>query len=245
MTERTALLAGRSAIVTGGAAGIGQAAALALAAAGAAVVVADINPDGAARTAAQIVTAGGRALDVHADVSNRFQAANVIEQARDAFGKLDVLVNAAGVYKRGGVALLDEWDWRRIVDVNLTGTFFMTQLTARVMGDEGGGAIVNLTSSAPTLPEGAAYLASKAAVLALTRQCAREYAPLRVRVNAVASTVDEDLPADVRVGTPQEAAAAILYLCSDDAQHVSGQALSVPDDAPMYRTLLPDNAPPR
>ncbi|MFN8372461.1 MAG: SDR family NAD(P)-dependent oxidoreductase [Anaerolineae bacterium] len=233
-------LQNKAAIVTGAGAGVGRAVALALAQAGAAVTVNDINPDRAARVAAEILDAGGRATDLDADISNRFQAASLIERARDAFGRIHILVNAAGVFKSGGIARLDEWDWRRIMDVNLTGTFFCCQLLGRVMADEGGGVMVNVTSTAGhpgTLPDGVAYVASKAGVIGLTKQCAREFAPLGIRVNAVCTgnIADEDETrkdhpphnAQARLGTPQEVAAVVLFLCSDAASFVSGQALNV------------------
>lgn len=230
----------QAAIVTGAGGGIGRAVALALASAGAAVAVNDINPDRAARVAEEIVAAGGRAVDLDADISNRFQAAGLIERARDAFGRVHILVNTAGVYKAGGIARLDEWDWRRIIDVNLTGAFFCCQLLGRVMADEGGGVIVNVASSAGhpgTLPDGVAYVSSKAGMIGLTKQVAREFAPLKIRVNAVCpgnitdedETPKRDIPhnAQARHGTAEEVASAVLFLCSDGASFINGQAINV------------------
>ena len=144
-------LRGRAAIVTGGGAGCGRSIALALAAAGAAVVVNDLNPDRAEAVRAGIAAGGGRALACPGDVSNRFQAANLIERARDQFGRISLLVNAAsaGPLERP-LLRLDEWDWRRLLDVNLTGAFFCTQLLGRVMAEEGGGVILNVVFS--TIP---------------------------------------------------------------------------------------------
>jgi 3-oxoacyl-[acyl-carrier protein] reductase len=233
-------LNGSAALVTGAGEGIGRAIAIALAASGASVVANDLNPDRADRVADDITAAGGRAIPWQADVSNRFQVAAMIEAGRDAFGKLNILVNAAGVEKLGALATLDEWDWRRILDVNLTGAFFCTQLLSRVMADEGSGVIVNVASTAghsATLPEGAGYVSSKTGLIGLTRQSARELAPLGIRVNAVCpgniNTFGSPAqgrpaaPAQNRLGMPEEVASVVLFLCSDAASFITGQAINV------------------
>jgi 3-oxoacyl-[acyl-carrier protein] reductase len=231
-------LKGQNAIVTGAGADTGRAIALALAASGAAVTVNDINPDRAEKVAQEIISSGGQALGWQADVSNRFQVGSMVEAARDAFGRIHILVNAAGAMKLGPASKLDEWDWRRLLDVNLTGAFFCTQLVGRVMADEGGGVIVNLASSAGhsnPLPEGVGYVASKAGLVGMTRQLAREFAPQGIRVNAVCpgNILKYEDPAIVpsnaqaRWGTPEEIASVVLFLCSDAARFVTGQAINV------------------
>lgn len=239
-------LNGQAALVTGAGADVGRAIALALAAAGAAVVTNDLNPDRAERTAQEIVSAGGRALGWQADVSNRFQVGSMIEAARDAFGRVNILVNAAGVFSPVPMPQLDEWDWRRIVDVNLTGAFFCSQLMGRVMADDGGGVIVNIASTAGhplPLPSGVGYVATKAGLIGLTRQAAQELARAGVRVNAVcpgsvaegAEQAAAPPPANAlgRWGTPQEVADAVLFLCSDGARFITGQAIHVDGGASM------------
>ncbi len=239
MQDFSVLLNNKTAVVTGAGAGVARAAALALARAGASVVVNDQNPDRADSTAEEIMAAGGRAIGIQADISNRFQVSALIERARDAFGRVDIFVNGAGIYHPVPLAAIDEWDLRRQIEVNLIGLMFCTQLIGRVMADEGGGVIVNLTSTAGsphTLPHGVAYVATKAGIVALTRQAARELAPAGIRVNAVCigNIPENDMPAAEsprnalqRLGAPEEAASAVLFLVSDAASFITGHALTV------------------
>ncbi|HLV34354.1 MAG TPA: glucose 1-dehydrogenase [Spirillospora sp.] len=233
-------LSHHTAIVTGAGADTGRAIALALAASGASVVVNDLNPDRVERVAGEIVAAGGRALPWQADVTNRFQVGTLIETARDHFGRIHILVNAAGAESRSVPMLrVDEWDWRRVLEINLTGAFFCTQLVGRVMADEGGGVIVNIASTAGhpnPLPQGVAYVTSKAGMVGLTKQAAQELAPSGIRVNAVCPGNLEDpygedtslvRNAQQRRGMFAEVAGAVLFLCSDAASFITGQALNV------------------
>jgi 3-oxoacyl-[acyl-carrier protein] reductase len=237
-------LTGQTAIVTGAGAGTGRATALALAAAGAAVVVNDLNPDRAERVAAEVRQAGAEALAWQADVTNRFQTGTLIETARDQFGRIHILVNAAGAFNSTPMPALDEWDWRRLLEVNLTAAFFCTQLLGRVMADEGGGVVVNIASNAGhpnPIEAGAAYVAAKSGLVGLTRQAARELAPAGIRVNAVCPgdiadpTQPDAMPNNPldRLGQPEEVAAAVLFLCSDAASFITGQALNVDGGAGM------------
>ena len=225
-------LTGRVALVTGAGSGVGRAAALALAQAGAAVCVNDVNPDRVENVVESIRAAGGQVIGQTADSSNRFQVAALIEATRDAFGGLHILVNAAGVEKRAALLSLDEYDWRRVLDINLTGTFFCTQLAARVMADEGGGVIVNVGGAHTGTPS---YAASQAGIAGLTRAAARELAAHGIRVNAVqsANITSEAKPADStriplgHTGTASDVAAVVLFLCSDGASFITGQTLVV------------------
>src|SRR5512135_2876176 len=241
-------LSNRVALVTGAGRGIGRSIALALAQAGARVCVNDINPDTAHATAGDILAAGGQAFDYTADVANKLQIGPMIEAMRDRWDRLDILVNNAGVEPKASVLALDEWDWDRTMGVNLKGTFLCTQLAGRVMRDQGGGVIVNVSSIAgykSPLANGSAYCASKAGIVGFTRECAREFAAYNIRVNAVCPGVivtpmtekarsDPDMMRKWLEGIPQhrlgesdEVAQATLFLCSEAASYITGHALVV------------------
>ena len=226
MTDTEIDLAGRTALVTGAGAGVGRAIALALAAKGASVAVSDLNIERADRTADAIRAAGGAACALHADISNRFQVANMIEQARDAFGGIDILVNAVAILHKEPMLHVDEWNWRRQIEVNITGTFFCTQLVARVMADEGGGCIINLASaeaSNSSLPAGIGYITGGAGLIGMTRQAARELAPHGIRVNCIATPSPDK--------SKEKVAKAALFLCSDAAKSLTGHVLVAGEDS--------------
>lgn len=232
-------LDGQTALVTGAGAGIGRAVAHLLAQSGANVGVNDLNIERAEDVADEITTAGGSAVALHGDISNRFQTANMIEQLRDHYSKIHILMNAAGIFKAEPMLNIDEWDWRRQIEVNTIGTFFCMQLVGRVMADEGGGVIINLASTAANpnpIAEGIGYVAGKSSIIGMTRQASQELAPHNIRVNAIsAGNINEsDMPAVTeaqtllnRAGTPEDVANVALFLCSDAASFITGQTITV------------------
>jgi NAD(P)-dependent dehydrogenase (short-subunit alcohol dehydrogenase family) len=239
------------AIVTGAGQGLGAAIARTLAAAGARVAVNDLNPDRAERVRGEINQAGGQAIAVVADISNKFQCVHLVETTRAEWGQLDILVNNAGVEPVSSILKLDEWDWDRCIDVNLKGTFLMSQLCGRVMADENserGGAIVNISSIAGVetpLFHRSAYCASKGGIVGFARECAREFAQYGIRVNTVVPGVfitpmtdkarnDPEMMAKwmreipmERLGAAEEVAEAVLFLCSEASSYMTGSTLTV------------------
>ena len=244
-------LDGKVAIVTGAGQGLGEAIAKTLAAAGARVAVNDLNPDRAQRVVWAIEANGDQAIPIVADISNKFQCVHLVETTRAEWGRVDILVNNAGIEPVSSILKMDEWDWDRCIDVNLKGTFLMSQLCGRVMADENGkdgGAIVNISSIAGVetpLLHRAAYCASKAGIVGFARECAREFAQYGIRVNTVVPGVfatpmtekarqnpemmakwKREIPME-RLGDPDEVAQTVLFLCSDASSYMTGSTITV------------------
>ena len=230
-------------LVTGAGRGIGQAIAERFAEAGATVAANDIDREYAAATAASITRSGGTALTVHADVSDSARVAAMVDTVMEAHGRIDVLVNNAAIVS----PMLHFFDadenwWRRIVDVNLTGHFLVSQPVARIMAKQGGGSIINMSSGGATRAHRAftAYDATKGGIEALTRAMALDLGPYNVRVNAlVPGAIDTGgMSADQRmtrgrnvplgrVGETTDMTGAALFLASDEASYITGSVIRV------------------
>jgi NAD(P)-dependent dehydrogenase (short-subunit alcohol dehydrogenase family) len=239
--------AGKVAIVTGAASGIGRATALGLVREGAAVVIADANGEGAAQVRAELEAAGGRALAVPTDVSNAAAVRRMVERTVGEYGRLDILVCAAGIGVRGHIRETREEDFDQTIAVNLKGVFLCCQAAVPHLIAAGGGRIVNVSSGAAVraYPYSGAYSASKAGVIALSKALALELAPNRILVNVVLpgltdtpmgrssfpgkdlSVYDRGFNPLGRAGQPEDVAGIILMLTKAVSRHMTGQSVHV------------------
>lgn len=184
-------LSGKVVLITGAGKGSGRALARALAERGAIVAANDISPINVEEVVDQILAQGGRAKAYVEDVAKKLGAQNLIKQVEDEFGRLDVLVNHASVRPHDALLDMDEWDWHRTLDVNLTGAFLMTQSAGRVMQSQGSGVIINLvTLSQESAGNEAAFAASMQGLAGFTSQAAYELSPYGIRVH-LAETGEE------------------------------------------------------
>lgn len=237
---------GKVAMVTGASGGIGRATALAFAASGASVVVSDVNPAGGKETVDLIAMAGGNASFQSCDVSDPAQVKALVAHAVSTFGRLDFAHNNAGINNMGADEYQDEI-WDRSVSINLSGVMYCMREEAAVMLEQGKGAIVNTASINGLVGNGAqpGYTATKHGVIGLTRHGALRWAKSGIRVNAVCpGVIETPMTAPLvanpdmrklldsmtpmgRMGQAEEIAAAVLWLCSDQASFVTGHPLVI------------------
>jgi NAD(P)-dependent dehydrogenase (short-subunit alcohol dehydrogenase family) len=240
---------GKVSVVTGAGSGIGRATALAFAREGASVAVADILEQDNQETARMIMDLGGHALAITCDVARNDDVRRALDETVKTFGRLDFAFNNAGIeYAFKPAAETTEEEWDRIIDIDLRGVFLCMKHEIPLMLKQGGGAIVNTSSGAGVkgFKGGAAYVAAKHGVVGLTKAAALDYAQSNIRINAVCpgiidtsmmqrfsggtpegrQTVIAQEPVG-RMGTPDEIAAAVVWLCSDAASFVVGSAMVV------------------
>lgn len=234
--------AGKVVVVTGAGRGIGRAIAQAFASQGAILAVNDLTPINLDETTRLIRAGGGQVRDYVFDIAKRMPVEEMVDEILGDFGRIDILINNAGVHPTAALLDIDEWDLRRTLDVNLCGAFFMIQLAGRAMRAQGEGIILNI-AAAPGFHGSAAFQASKLGLIGLTQAAAGELAPDHIRVNALCPGWIETeatrlrspavipaegiQPAIGRPGLPAEVADLALFLCSSQAAYLTGQAVNL------------------
>jgi 3-oxoacyl-[acyl-carrier protein] reductase len=244
--KRKMKLKDKVAIVTGGAQGIGESIARALAAEGAAVVITDINTERAQKTAENIKKDFGvETGSIAGNVSMLADCDKFVAYTLDKFSKIDILINNAGITKDNLIMRMSEMEWDAVIGVNLKGVFNATKAVSRVMIKQRSGRIVNMASVVGLMGNAgqANYTASKGGVIALTKTCAREFASRNILVNAIAPGFIRTAMTDVlteeqkarlmsgvplaRLGEAEDVAKAAVFLCSEDSSYITGHVLSV------------------
>ena len=236
----------KAAVVTGAGRGIGEAIALRLAEEGAKVVVNDVNEENCGRAVEAIRSKGGQAVLVIGSVTVREIAQKIIDTAVKEFGTVDILVNNAGILRDASLHKMTDEQWDQVIEVNLKGVFLCTQCAARVMRERGYGKIINLSSVMwRGNPGQLNYSAAKAGIIGMTKTAAKELAPRRINVNAIApgliltdmlksmppilfARMEKSLPSLVplgRFGSPRDVANLALFLASDESSYITGQII--------------------
>ena len=234
------------ALVTGAARGIGRAVALRLASMGYAVAINySASADGAEELAQEIESSGGRAITLGFDVSQPGEVEAGFAALMEEFGRIDVLVNNAGIVRDGLLVRMKEEDWERVLAVNLKGAFLCIKAAARPMMKQRGGRIVNIGSVVGAMGSAGQvnYSASKAGEIALTKSLAKELGKFNVNVNAIApgmvmTDMARSIPAEFlnkaidetvlgRVATPEDVANVVAFFCSDKSRHITGECVKV------------------
>jgi len=240
------------AIITGAARGIGRSITLALVGEGAKVVPVDVDREALQNLRAEVEKRGGQALPVACDISKSSDVERMVEEVLKAFGRIDLLVNNAGIIRRGTIETVTEEDWDRVIAINLKGTFNCCKAVVGPMKRQGSGKIVNVSSIAGKLGDinsAPGYGSSKAGADALMKALARQLAPSGIRVNAVAPhAIETEMSAQWsderrreiiagiplgRLGRPEDVADAVLFLASDAASFITGEILDVNGGALM------------
>jgi len=225
------------AIITGGGRGIGREIALLYASEGAKVAITARNPEQLSEVVKEIEKSGGEAIGVTGDVSSRKDVQKMVEETTRKFGGIDILVNNAGIMQGGPFVAFDPEDWRRVIEINLMGTFYCTHAVAPILIERGWGRIINISSRSGKIgiPYLTAYVASKHGVVGLTKALAEELAAFHITVNAICpGTVRTDMVPDTvkeRIGEllipPRHIADMALYLATEEAGSVNGEAINI------------------
>lgn len=216
----------RVVLVTGSGKGTGRSLSLTFAQMGFRVAINDISPLHLDQLSAEIANAGAECQTCNEDVAKKIGVQAAINQIVDTWGRIDVLINCANVEPHYPLIDIDEWDWHRVLDVNLTGAAMMMQSVGRVMRSQNGGVIVNVINLAPGLdqPDHSAYLASRAALIALTRYAAPEFAKANIRLHAVCTGLPEFHQSSINADSITNAVAALIDPIN---AHLAGQIVNI------------------
>ena len=239
------ILKGKNSIITGGARGIGKTIALGLAGNGSNIAICDVNPEILQEAKKEIEATGVEVISGKVDVTNSEDVQKFAQKALDKFGKIDILINNAGITRDGLLVRMNEADWDAVLNVNLKGTFICTKIVSKIMMKQRSGKIVNIASIIGITGNAgqANYAASKGGVIAFTKSVAKELASRNINVNAIApgfietqmtEKLSEDVKAGIRKmipldrwGSAKDVADLALFLVSDNSSYITGQVVQV------------------